>query len=135
MKENEIAWAAGFFEGEGSISWQGGPRLQMTSTDKDVLLRVQKVFGGEIYELNGGVPRSEDVGRYPSRKVQWKWCQGGYAGLKTLLEILPWLGERRTQKANEVMRMCRDWNGHKAPFLSSPIKTRKVRQTIFSKKF
>jgi hypothetical protein len=47
----QIAWAAGLFEGEGTIVDSAGPvQLRVKMTDLDVLERLLDVFGvGEIY--------------------------------------------------------------------------------------
>ena len=50
--ETEIAWAAGLFEGEGSIGFRGGSRgyvyaylnLQLRSTDQDVVYRFHQII-------------------------------------------------------------------------------------------
>jgi hypothetical protein len=41
-------WAAGVFEGEGAITWCGGPRLVITNHDPWVLDEVRSVMGGKV---------------------------------------------------------------------------------------
>lgn len=65
--ETELAWAAGFFDGEGHISAKSnrqGPWLQLKltigQTDRQVLDRFQKAVGlGRVY------------GPYPTLKPEW----------------------------------------------------------------
>jgi hypothetical protein len=51
LESAQIAWAAGLFEGEGTIVDSAGPvQLRVKMTDLDVLERLLDVFGvGEIY--------------------------------------------------------------------------------------
>jgi hypothetical protein len=56
MKTTEIAWAAGFFDGEGTAyaARNGSGRrylvLTVANTEREALLRMQRVIGGRIYE-------------------------------------------------------------------------------------
>jgi hypothetical protein len=92
-----IAWAAGLFEGEGSISIDKRndvPALHMSMTDKDVVERFAEIVGvGSIthrpYE--------------PPLKEQWAWQASGTNAVNVLNELLPWLGARRRARAEEVL--------------------------------
>jgi hypothetical protein len=108
-KVPELAWAAGFFEGEGyirvdpqttnktkgynSIATQITLTQKGTETDPpDVLVRFANLFpGGKIYK-----EKSRDLWRYTISK---KWYVK--AALKSML---PWFGERRSAKAHECIR-------------------------------
>lgn len=108
-KVAELAWAAGFFEGEGCISLYPQTQnkakgynshvTQITVTQKgteaeppDVLTKFAELFpGGSIYREKG-----RDLWRYSISK---KWYVK--AALKSML---PWLGERRSEKAHECIR-------------------------------
>lgn len=50
MTEAEIGYAAGFFDGEGciSISKNGAVDIRVTNTAKNVLVKLQSLFGGSI---------------------------------------------------------------------------------------
>lgn len=50
MTETDIAYAAGFFDGEGciTISKNGAVDIRVTNTAKNVLIRLQNIFGGSI---------------------------------------------------------------------------------------
>jgi hypothetical protein len=108
-KVPELAWAAGFFEGEGCISVDAQTinktkgynsyATQITLTQKgtetdppDVLVRFANLFpGGKIYREKGRA-----IWRYTISK---KWYVK--AALKSML---PWFGERRSAKAHECIR-------------------------------
>jgi hypothetical protein len=97
--ETEIAWAAGLFEGEGSITYipRGlHPDLQVAinMTDEDVVRRFEAV-----------VDRGRVYGPYhpPShgdrRKPFWRWMATGDAGHDVLDALDLWLSPRRVAQA------------------------------------
>lgn len=98
-----IAWAAGLFEGEGSIflvnqkrsngKTYSYPRMELKMTDKDVVEKFKKVvvFGNIHYK---DVPSRKD-----NHKVSWCWqltekelCE------RVLSSFWPYLGKRRRAK-------------------------------------
>jgi hypothetical protein len=99
--EAEIAWAAGFFEGEGYFSsikrqlLHGAPRqypyVGINNTDYAMLLRFQAIVGcGKIK------PRNAPYGR----KKQWRWIASKRAEAEHVRDLLwPWLSERRREYA------------------------------------
>ena len=105
----EYAWAAGFFEGEGHIRCELSTQAkrhgynsystQLTLTQKgtlesppDVLVKFANLFpGGKIY-------------REGSRDL-WRWTLSQKGLVKSaLMSMLPWLGDRRSDKAHECIR-------------------------------
>lgn len=96
----DIAWAAGLFEGEGSIQlWQDTksersyPRLELSSTDQDVVLRFAGILGGAIY---GPIERE-------NRKPFWRWTATGERARSALAVLAPQLGARRTARMDDVL--------------------------------
>jgi hypothetical protein len=94
------AWAAGLFEGEGSIILSRRhyrqPQLWLRTTDPDVLERfVQIVGAGRITEC---------ALRECHTKPQYSWCICSRSEVRRiLLQMRPWLGRRRAEKADEVL--------------------------------
>jgi hypothetical protein len=87
----EIAWAAGLFEGEGTIVIDARRvRLTVRMTDEDVLTHFRDVVGGHVY---GPYQYQQPDGHV--RKPFWVWHSDGQdaAAVARLLE--PWLGKRR----------------------------------------
>ena len=95
-----IPWAAGLFEGEGSIffyrntptsmSW----RMKLKMTDQDVMQHFfETVDCGKLYyEPN------------KNHKPAWNWVCYRIADVKKLLlAFLPFLGQRRTYKAQNAL--------------------------------
>lgn len=97
-----IEWAAGLFEGEGSISLARSrnriyPRLVLASTDEDVVRRFHETIG--VGYVNGPYKQANR----PHTKPTWRWEAFGTSARKALPLLLPFLGERRTARANEVL--------------------------------
>lgn len=108
MENADIAWAAGLFEGEGYITLmrvKARPdslhliRLGITMTDQDVLERFcRAVECGRVT----GPHRHGD--RPAHHKPVYRWGIGNRADVERILvAFLPWLGERRAAKANEML--------------------------------
>lgn len=106
--KEEIAWAAGLFEGEGCLTILHArykdrvtpyPRIQMSNTDKDLLIRFSEVMrGGSIYSKKTGAL---------SKKPQWMWQIADKAGVKQAIETLyPWLSVKRQIRAKELLALC-----------------------------
>lgn len=100
-----IAWAAGIIEGEGCLGlYQDNRRpstytvkIQVESTDKFVVDKVQEIFGGNIYENNA-------PSKLPKYKKSWRWLVSNKQGVKQILTtIYPYLSPRRQDKANEIL--------------------------------
>jgi hypothetical protein len=114
----EIAWLAGLFEGEGSISIakNGGTRLTIRMTDRDIIEKVDAIFP---------CTRIQTVTPKPARgytnqpKTQYAWRISDPERVREILVlILPWLGKRRSDRAREVLdhletRPGIGWNRHK----------------------
>lgn len=100
----DIAWAAGLFEGEGTVVVQWSTRsprkyvqLVIAMTDEDVVREFARVVGG-VGSVNG--PRMNGkLGRKPI----WKWSAAGTKA-ETVLALpgfVDRLGARRTSRIAE----------------------------------
>ena len=108
-KERELAWAAGFFEGEGSciIHWKGALQVAVYQNGNTwPLNRLQATFGGGIHEYaRKGVRKTG--GPF---KPQGQWTVYGPTAAVFLQAILPELSPRR----QEQVQSCLDrWSGLK----------------------
>ena len=105
MNIADIAWMSGLFEGEGSISIskkKGYCYLQLVSTDEDVLYKFARLAACKNKITY--CPR-----RQHQTKDAYKWQVGNRADVTRLLnEWLPFLGDRRAAKANEVLQFYND---------------------------
>jgi len=86
--ESDIAYAAGFFDGEGciSIAKNGAVDVRITNTAKSVLLHLQGIFGGSI------TSRSQKV-----NKAQYAYCFYGEEAITFLIKIKPFCIEKVAQ--------------------------------------
>lgn len=94
------AWAAGLFEGEGTVLlYKGWAKAALHMTDEDVVRSFHEVVG--MGRVNG--PFQGKGGRKPS----WRWNADSYTKVARLFEMFrPYLGERRTLKFEEVLQMA-----------------------------
>lgn len=103
-KREELAWAGGLFEGEGSIGVarsgpNGSPRLQIWSSDKDIIERFSNIIRlGKMPDR----PRPPGV---LGNKELWVWHCTGHERVQAILAaIWPWLGKRRKSRAVEILK-------------------------------
>jgi hypothetical protein len=92
----ELAWAAGFFEGEGTIAMSGDRfTLQLKGTDLQPVDRFAKAVGcGDLY----GPYRYDQI-----RKPFWVWSARGETALFALELLAPWLSNRRLSRALDLL--------------------------------
>lgn len=109
---DEIAWAAGLFEGEGT--WgvyhrSRGPSLVIQAalgmTDRDVVETFCRIVGMGTVKV-----RDKQRG---NRKTVYVWSCGEAASVRALVEMFrPWLGERRMERGEEILRLGADIRVH-----------------------
>lgn len=101
----DLAWAAGLFEGEGSFFINNkkadgkhyqGVTASLGSTDRDVLERFQAVLGvGHIRKHSPGDERW---------RQSWQWGTGKFEHAQYVACLLwPWLCERRRGQVHEAL--------------------------------
>jgi len=90
----EVAWAAGVYEGEGNIAFgHGQTSLQITISQKDtwILYKLQTLFGGSVYEA-----KSE----WKNPCSYYKLCGSNARGFA--LQIYRWLSPRRKKEIDNL---------------------------------
>lgn len=102
----DVAWAAGLFEGEGSFSFArpgnghiyGRAAATIAMTDDDVMRRFASIVG--LGKVNG--PRAR---REPERKPMYWWSVTSFEQVQAVLAMFwPWLSERRRSQALHALR-------------------------------
>lgn len=93
MSPIDIAWAAGIYEGEGSVAFYGRKepgrsRIIVVQKDPWILYRLQSLFGGSV------------DGPYKSRNVQM-WRITGPRAAGFAMTIFSFLSPRRRQQLKE----------------------------------
>ena len=102
-----IAWAAGLFEGEGSIVSFGVRKhqrsLTLAMTDEDIVLRFAATIGvGKIYGPYGYA--SSTSRRREHHKQYWRWSVSDKEGvIAAVSALLPFMGARRKAKMVEAI--------------------------------
>lgn len=103
MDKEQIMWAVGLFEGEGCIFLTETkpnyfvPGITLTTTDEDVIRRFHRIIGM-------GRVRGPYNHKRPNSKPAYVWRLTGVVGVsEVLLAFAPWLGERRSARAAEVL--------------------------------
>ena len=104
MNPVDIAWFTGLFEGEGcfSIEKNGNTKLAISMTDPDVIDRVKSLFP-KCQNMQPIQPKPvRDF--YSTPKVRYTWRVSDPDEVRRITEMmLPWLGERRTAKAQMLL--------------------------------
>ena len=103
-KLDDIAWLAGYLEGEGSFmkpspSLPSSPVLQIESTDEDIISRISKILG--IKYQKGVKPRKEN------HKQSWQVRCRGRLAVRWMKKLLPYMSNRRTIQINEAIASLR----------------------------
>lgn len=107
MKAEEAAWVAGLFEGEGwfevtySKTVPGAARrvrLNLGSTDFDVLEKLQRIVGGTI------IAKEQYRARFPNAKPIWVWRLASMDEVGAVIRLMmPWLSARRSDQAGKLI--------------------------------
>lgn len=89
MSETDVAWLAGWLEGEGyfGVAPSGSPIIQVSCTDKDIVEKASKLMGS-----NGVKFQSR---RKPHWKDVYKTHLHGQSAVNIMKLIRPYMGERR----------------------------------------
>lgn len=101
----ELAWAAGIYEGEGSCgpNMQKGrpyPRMVMKMNDHDVVERFGLILGVGVVK-----PYCTPDMKRNGRKTMSLWGVYGFEGVQAVAAMFwPWLGERRKTQIETTLR-------------------------------
>jgi hypothetical protein len=101
----DIAWVAGVFEGEGTIRIRKGnygAQVSVRMDDQDVIERIRLIMGfGHVYELEEHRANGRVV-------IQYNYQLGSADDVIAFLTaVLPWLGARRKEKAEQAIASAR----------------------------
>lgn len=103
MNREELAWAAGFYDGEGSAGFylkrtqlrkntHGQLALTVMQTEPEILERFCRAVG--VGKVNG--PYVVRNSKYPNRKPQWRYGVQTFEHVQAVIAMLwPWLGETK----------------------------------------
>lgn len=98
MKDTDLAWAAGFIDGEGCIQIAKGTtgdgytyyslNLTATQLDPEPLEKLRAMFGGSIMLTNSAARRNNPI---------WRWQAAPVPALAALVAMLPYLTVKRRE--------------------------------------
>ena len=93
----EAAYLAGLFEGEACFTFTslGYPRIVLEMCDKDVMTYVADKFNVTLHHRPSRYPNHRDHYQLHICKKQIVY--------DTILQLLPFMGERRTERFNEFI--------------------------------
>jgi hypothetical protein len=91
----DLAWAAGVWEGEGSVIFAGTFRIEVAQKDRWILDRLRERFGGSIY-----VRKEHYLG---GRYILHKWYLTGARGRGFAYSIFSWLSPRRREQVRRAL--------------------------------
>src|SRR5687768_7217556 len=96
---DDVAWAAGVFEGEGAatISGRGRPHLAIRTTDEWTARRVADILGGVVYG-----PYSNDYADGYVRKPVFMWKAAGDLAFSVAWTLYTYLSPRRQARIREL---------------------------------
>ena len=107
MIELELAWAAGFFDGDGCVTVthqvkQGKPyswlSMSAAQSDRRPLERLASILGGRIIPVG---PNALSV------KQRWRWQLTGRAAIITAMESLaPYLSDPTLEQWDRCLAAC-----------------------------
>lgn len=124
MTEIEAAWAAGLFEGEGTIVWHKtneAPFLSLAMSDEDVVRRFQRAVGG------GTVTGPYRQTKYPNGKPMFMWRLSNYQDASELMALfIEHFGVRRQARWAEVQEKYRASTKKRRPQAKRTRESRRV---------
>lgn len=106
MTSEQLAWMAGYLEGEGCFSLGRGRYVQIfvASTDRDVIERVSDLWGGThigVQRQAGTLPQSGAPS--PNAQTLWRTSLSGKRADALLRAVKPLMGQRRRARIQEIM--------------------------------
>src|SRR5262245_15378717 len=94
LADTDIAWAAGFLEGEGHFSGDGrSPQVEATQNNSSPLLKLRELFGGSV---------RPDYWLQRRDKETYIWRACGSNARRCIDLIYPYLSDRRQVQADRA---------------------------------
>jgi transposase-like protein len=106
IKMMDLAWVAGFLEGEGSFCLLAGvaPRVTAVQVEPEPLLKLVNLFGGSIYP--------KKTAGYGKKPVNY-WNLGGAHGAALMMTLYPMMSSKRKEQIHKALSV---WKSKGAKF-------------------
>ncbi|NOV24164.1 hypothetical protein E5S69_11640 [Cupriavidus necator] len=96
----EIAWAAGFLEGEGSFTQSRTcPAVTAAQVQREPLERLQAIFGGTVRLI-------DRANRKPTEQPHYRWDMYGSKAIAVMMTLWLLMSPRRKEQIEKVIN---DW--------------------------
>lgn len=111
----DIAWSAGFLEGEGSFGHYGSLSVTAGQVQKEPLVRLQKLFGGSLYHRH--------TSGFSNRKI-WIWSPNAFRAAEIMMTLYVLMSPKRKRQIKNSLKKWRHarrikptggnccWRGH-----------------------
>lgn len=96
----DLAWAAGFLEGEGTFSSQGSPRVSAAQVQREPLERLEAMFGGRI------VSRVIANSFKPESPI-WVWTLRTQRSAEVMMTLWTFMSPRRRGQIEQALDVWR----------------------------
>src|SRR5262245_41341405 len=93
----DIAWAAGIWEGEGSIIYNGSIQVSMSQSDEWLPQQFLELFGWRIYSIKSDYYWRNHPDSQPT-KTQYRWILNGDKAIGFWMTIWKFLSPRRRKQ-------------------------------------
>jgi hypothetical protein len=94
----DLAWAAGFYEGEGSCNYAtGSEHMYVGQMERETVDRLQSLFGGSVRQYQG-----HHIPGYHSQPY-WRWTVHGPRARGVLLTLYGLLSTKRRAQIRKVL--------------------------------
>lgn len=100
----ELHWAAGFLEGDGYFSSslsRANDLVGATCADRDILEKLQHLFGGNIRKVSG-----KGLGPL-TKKTIYSWRLHSIKAIALMMTLYTLMGERRREKIRSILAAWR----------------------------
>jgi hypothetical protein len=84
----DLAWAAGFIEGEGSFPSTGN--IFVSQVNPDPLVRLLEMFGGTVRRINN--------------QAIWRWVVSGSRARGIMLTLYPLMSDERKRQIKKAIK-------------------------------
>jgi len=102
----QIAWAAGFLEGEGSFDCANGtPRVSAAQVQREPLDRLSAMFGGRIW--------SKPPSGFSAQPI-WTWVLPSRRSVQAMMTLFVLMSPRRQEQIERALRRWRAARNMKA---------------------
>jgi hypothetical protein len=105
INREELAWAAGFFDGEGNTgsAWSSPIHVQVSNTDLRLLQRFWAALGV------GRISGPYTLKNRPQNRPHWHWAATSFEDAQAAIALLwVWLSESKRKQAAKALRQYRD---------------------------